>query len=262
MIRKVLLYIKYFFKSIYLDFQEYSLGRSGNDIPLEELLEKFRGKRIWNRENKRDWLIWSNNLYAPNLIIIGGFQGKSTSYFLERISSVKRIHVYEPVPTFYTQIKEIFQNQKKVTPFREAIFNGEKLTLELSGDATLNKASGRLVPDHLHSEGSVDVQSISIEKAISRILEDAENPEYSLYMNCEGSEYLILDNMLNHGKLAKSIVVQTHTTDLKSLEKLYDLRAALSRKYVPVLTADWAWDIWVRNDLVNRSVASFEQDSL
>ena len=259
---KALEYIKYFIKGIYQDIQEYSLGRSGNDLPLEELLEKFRGKRIWNRENKRDWLIWSNNLYAPNLIIIGGFQGKSTSYFLERIPAVKKIHVYEPVPTFYSQLEESYKNQKKVTAFQEAIYNGESLILELSGDATLNKASGRAIPKHLPLEGSIVVQSVSMEKAISRILKEAETPEYSLYMNCEGSEYLILDSMINQNKLAASIVVQTHTTDSRSYQKLYDLRAALSRKYVPVLTADWAWDIWVRSDLVDRSVTSFEQDSL
>jgi FkbM family methyltransferase len=206
-------------------------------------------------------LIWSKNLYAKNLIVVGGFKGKSTSLFLERIDTVTKIHVYEPVPSFFAQVIELFANSKVVTAFEEAVYDGADLTLELSGDASLIAASGRNIPSHLGGEGTIKVGSVSIERAITRILDGSEASEYSLFMNCEGSEYFILDSMLKHGRIASSIIVQTHTTNSESYEKLYDLRSSLARKYMPVFTADWAWDVWIRRDLVDRSVSSIEQDA-
>jgi hypothetical protein len=94
-------YVKYLVLKIKKDTKEYSLGRDGNNLSIESLMKEFHGKRIWNRESKRDWLIWSNELYASNLIIIGGFEGSSARIFSERVNTVKKAHIYEPVPQFY-----------------------------------------------------------------------------------------------------------------------------------------------------------------
>jgi FkbM family methyltransferase len=259
-IKSLIPYLKYSLRRIREDKQDYPLGRSGNDLSIEAVLEHFRGKKIWNRESKRDWLIWSNKLYASNLIIIGGFTGNSTEIFVDRIRSITRIHVYEPVPAFFQEVTEKIKDMKSVTAFNEAIYEGENLTLDLSGNASLITETGRLIPAHLPDGGKIEVSSVTIGNAVQRILGESEEGEYSLYVNCEGSEYLILNNMLTLEKSAKSIVFQTHTSGDQPYEKLYSLRAALAKKYVPILTADWAWDVWVRRDLVRRSPASLEQD--
>lgn len=130
----------------------------------------------------------------------------------------------------------------------------------MSGDASLVRDTGRLILGHLPKAGVIEVESISLRVAVQRILEgDAEN-EYSPFMNCEGSEYKILDEMLELGLLAKSIVFQTHISGSHPYEKLYDLRSSLTRHYIPVLTAGWGWDVWIRQDYVSRSPASLEQD--
>lgn len=30
---------------------------------------------------------------------------------------------------------------------------------------------------------------------------------------------------------------------------LYETRSKLAKKFTPIVCCDWAWDIWVRNDL-------------
>ena len=195
-------------------------------------------------------------------MIIGGFKGISTEHFLTRIKSVRKIHVYEPVPAFFTELTERIKDSKVATGFNQAIFEGENLTLDLSGDASLIRDTGRLIPDHLPKAGVIQVDSLSLRLAVERILSEGAENEYSLYMNCEGSEYQILEEMLVLGTLAKSIVFQTHISGSQPYEKLYHLRSLLAKHYIPVLTTDWAWDVWVRRDYISRSPASLEQDPL
>ncbi len=244
------------------DYNERSLGREGNDISLELLVDMFRGKRVWNQLNKRDWLIWSNSLYAPNLIIIGGYEGNSTDCFVKRIKSVKTIHVYEPVPEFFSSIQASYLRSPVVTAHNEAIYDGQVLNLDLSGDASLINLTGRSIPQNRAKNTTLSVKSITPEEAVERILNKGSDDQFSLYMNCEGSEYYILQRMLSKGIFPQSIIVQTHTTGFESYPNLYSLRASLAEKYFPIMTADWAWDVWVRNDYVKKNAASIEQDFL
>ena len=254
-------YLVFSFRRIAKDVDEYSIGRSGNDFEISYLLEHFRGKKIWNRENKRDWLIWSKQLYAPNLIIVGGFLGNSTKLFIERISNISKIHVYEPIPKHFKSIVETVGKFERVSAFNEGIYTGEKALFDISEDATLLSGTGREIPSHLIKEHVLTVDTISIKEAVARITLDNPNSAYSLYMNCEGSEYLILEQMLKLENTAQSIIVQTHTTGAESYQKLYKLRSLLAVNYIPIFTADWAWDVLIKNELVSRTPASIEQDS-
>lgn len=132
--------------------------------------------------------------------------------------------------------------------------------LDLSEDVSLLSSTGRQIPKHLHKEKTLTVETVSIKSAIDRITDSDPMAEFSLYMNCEGSEYFILEQMLELETIAESIVVQTHTTGSRSYENLYRLRPMLTEKYIPLFTADWAWDIWIRKERINRSSQSLEQD--
>jgi FkbM family methyltransferase len=253
-------YIKFSVKRTLRELQEYRMGRTGNDFEIDYLIDHFRGKRIWNREVKRDWLIWARKIYAKNLIIVGGFKGNSSRLFLQRIPTVSKIHIYEPVPKYFDLIKDAVMGSSIATVFNEGVYNGETMSLDLSDDASLLSVTGREIPNHLHRENSLTVETVSIKFAVERITNADPTSDFSLYMNCEGSEYFILKQMLDLERVAQSVVVQTHTTGSDSYKNLYLLRSLLAEKYIPLFTADWAWDVWIRKDLVLRSPASIEQD--
>jgi FkbM family methyltransferase len=253
-------YISFSVKRTLRDLQEFQMGRSGNDFDVDYLIDHFRGKKIWNREVKRDWLIWSKKIYAKNLIIVGGFKGNSSKLFLERIPTISKIHVYEPVPEYFNLINETTKGSVIATVFNEGIYNGQTMSLDLSEDASLLSITGREIPNHLRKENTLTVKTVSIKVAAERITKEDPTAAFSMYMNCEGSEYLILKEMLDLEKIADSVVVQTHTTGANSYKNLYLLRSLLAERYVPLFTADWAWDIWIRKELVLRSPASIEQD--
>jgi hypothetical protein len=96
--------------------------------------------------NKRDWLTRSNSLYAPNLIIISGYEGNSTDCFVKRIKSEKTIHVYKSVPEYFNSIQACYLRLPVVTAHNEAIHDGQVLNLDLSGDASLINLTGRSIP--------------------------------------------------------------------------------------------------------------------
>lgn len=242
--------------------KEFKLGRSGNDFEIPYLIENFRGKRIWNKVSKRDWLIWSTNLYAPNLIIVGGYKGNSARLFLERIPNIEKIHIYEPDSLHFLAIQELLSGNEKVKVHQEAIYNGDQVNLAVSDDASLIIETGREIPAHLLKKGEIKVRSVSLSTAVERIVSDQVHLNYSIYMNCEGSEYLILDQIDKLSNLPKSLIIQTHTTDDNSLIKLYGLRLKLISEYYPVLLTDFSWDIWIHKSFVSRTLKSIEQDSL
>ena len=253
-------YITFSLKRTFREVREYGIGRSGNDFEVSYLIDHFRGKKIWNREVKRDWLIWSKSIYADNLIVVGGFKGNSSRLFLERVPTISKIHIYEPVPDYFISIAESIKSSTVAIAFNEGVYNGQPMLLDLSEDASLLSITGREIPKHLHKEKSLTVDTVTIKAAIDRITDTDPLANFSLYMNCEGSEYFILEQMLDLEKIADSIVVQTHTTGSRSYEDLYRLRSILAKRYIPLFTADWAWDIWIRKERINRSPQSLEQD--
>jgi len=253
-------YIKFSVKRTLRELQEYRMGRTGNDFEVSYLIDHFRGKKLWDREVKRDWLIWSKKIYSENLIIVGGFKGNSTKLFLEKVPTIEKIHVYEPVPEYFNLIKEAIAGSTITTVFNEGIFNGQTMSLDLSEDSSLLSITGREMPSHLNTENTLTVETISIKLAVERITDADPQASFSLYMNCEGSEYLILKEMLDLEQIAESVVVQTHTTGSNSYKNLYLLRSILAERYIPIFTADWAWDIWIRKELVLGSPASIEQN--
>lgn len=245
-----------------LRINEYKLGRYANNFEIPVLIEKFRGKRIWNLVSKRDWLIWSANLYSSNLIIIGGYKGNSGKLFLERVESIKKIHIYEPDTLHFLKIQELLSENENVQIFQEAIYDGSEVHLAVSDDASLLTETGRDIPAHLLKKEEIKVSSVPLSKAVERIDSGQTHFNYSLYMNCEGSEYLILDEIHKISNLPKSIIVQTHTTDDASMEKLYKLRLNLISEYYPLLATDFSWDVWIHKSFVNRTLKSIEQDPL
>lgn len=78
-------------------------------------------------------------------------------------------------------------------------------------------------------------------------------------MNCEGFEYLIIGEILKSGTLPQTIISQMHTVGENPVQKLYETCSKLSESFTPIICCDWAWDIWIRNDLITISAETSER---
>jgi FkbM family methyltransferase len=253
----------YFLKNSWEIRTQLKIQKRPNSLSIDELVDNFRGIRVWNHISRFDWVLYSQNLYAENLILIGGHRGKSVSQLLQKIPSLARIHVYEPIKDYADEIAENVLDPR-VLVWREAIFNGEELTMSVGGDGSLIDATERPLPPRIALEYRMNVRSVKLSEAVARIQLENQSSHfsYTLFMNCEGSEYEVLSAIDSLEVQPKSIFVQNHTATKNPFVNLFRLRMRLSEFYYPLVCTNWAWDIWVRNDYISKTIGELEQDPL
>jgi len=228
------------------------------NISLESIILKLRGKEIWRQCVPLDWVIHCNELWSRDALIIGGHLGDSSSKLMTKVAKLQKIHIYEPIPDFFGKLCNRFAGQPNVKVFNLAITNLQgPITMKVCGDSTLASQTGRALPRDASTEREELVcQGVTLSDAL---LEFKNIGETSILMNCEGSEYAILDSIKSLPVKPFSIFFQTHTTDSNSFERLYKARAEISHFYLPIVCEDWAWDVWLRKDASPLSALEIER---
>lgn len=72
-----------------------------NNLSLEEISRKLRGKAVWTKVAKHDWPIYSK-VYSDRVVQIGGDTGNLAKRILDSYSEISAMHVYEPDPIFFS----------------------------------------------------------------------------------------------------------------------------------------------------------------
>jgi FkbM family methyltransferase len=228
-------------------------------VSLKSLILKVRGKEIWRQVVPLDWIIHCEAIWSCDAIIIGGHLGDSTDKLKSHVPKLKRIYVYEPIPEFFEKLKARFQDNLDIHLRNFAIVKtAGPITMDVFDDSTLARQTSRSLPQGNQTR-SVEMicQGINLKDA----LQEVENiRETSILMNCEGSEYEILESLKNLPEKPFSILFQTHTTDENSYQKLYETRAQIAQDYIPIICEDWAWDIWLRKDVVPLNAIQIERN--
>jgi len=229
-----------------------------SEYSLRDLEIKFRGKNVWNEIVPFDFLIWQGCLWAENVVLVGGFNGQSSSILLDRVPHIKVLQVYEPIPKFYLACKEKlhgFGNRAHL--YNEAVFDRQsEVKMEVASDWSMVSETSREIKDQFATTEEIVVRSVNWQTVIDRL---PVSEEFSLFMNCEGSEYTIIRSLLASARLPKTIISQTHTTGPRSYQLLYEMRADLCKFYSPLFSADWAWDVWIRKDITSLSAEESER---
>ena len=209
---------------------------------VDELTTLLDGRNLMPIIAPEDWPIWVNVLHGKSVVIIGGYVGIATRRVTERVSQLEELHVYEPVPKFAEQNKNI---DERVTVFNEAIWEDNKdITMQVNGDHSYTGDSNRIVLDKKITFEEMTVASISVAQMVSRI---TNINDYSIIMNCEGAEYTIIRDLMSQTHTPKSILFQSHELKDGTLLQLYTTRLLLAESgYFPVLNLNLAWDIWTK----------------
>ena len=216
---------------------------------LEEMVRKLRGKAVWSQVAKRDWPIYSN-IYADQVVQIGGYTGNLAKRILDSHIEIRNMHVYEPDPKFCTASHDLLRKYVEtgvVTVFNEAVYKSDgRDKLVSAGDWSTLKKTSRNIESEGFEISEIEVVTVSVQTVIDRL--DSLR-DFTLVMNCEGSEYLIIEDILKSKMLPATVISQMHTIGEKPIKTLYEIRSKLAEKFTPIVCCDWAWDIWVRNDL-------------
>lgn len=208
---------------------------------MQSLKSFYDPCRLFGLLCENDWPLYQNFLYSENLVIIGGYRGNNLNRFLSK--NLKVIHIYEPLQQFASQIKS---SDHRVTIYQEAVGQspGHMAFFIAEDYSCFSHLERKELPRKLE-ETIVPVVDIS---TVSARLSGA----WTLFMNCEGSEYEIIDNLFRYIKLGKvspphSIIFQSHKIGDFPFATLLATRQQLATYYTNLLTFDWAWDVWTFN---------------
>ena len=211
-------------------------------VKINDLVNKFSGKRILQLLAPNDEPLWESCLHKTQLVIIGGFDGTAIKRALIDVPKIKNIHVYEPVKKFYKKIKDI---DKKVKVFNEAVWTKKgSVEINVANDHSFIRSVNRLKVKKIET-----VEVVSTVNA-SHVVKRLNRKDFLPFLNCEGAEYSIIKSFLKLKHKPKTIIFQSHEVQ-DSLLKLIGLRLLLAKSdYIPVLCHDYAWDIWVQKSLI------------
>lgn len=217
-------------------------------VSLERLILDFRGKSVRARIGQRDLPLFHPSLHSKCVLFIGGHKGRMPGALLHSVPSIELMDIYEPLPEFAEQIEATFSKEVlagRVRVFQEAIVaSGQTVEMLRAGDHSAVDGIGRNLTGLVM--GYSTCLAVQLESAVGRM-----GPVWSLIMNCEGSEYSVIEQLGRFGTdlLPTSIIVQFHVNEPDPFGSLYKARMSLTRHFTPITTCDFAWDIWIRNDL-------------
>lgn len=170
---------------------------------------------------------------------VGGYKGD----FSDLIYSKFRCYIYcfEPVKSFYEDIKHRFEGNDKIVIENLALSNRTKLsTIFLEEDGS-----------SLYRDGNSNKETIK-EKDISEFLIENNIDNISLLkLNIEGAEYDLLEHMIESKDIekVKYLQVQFHDVEDDSYSRMQNIWSELSRTHELMWSyRPFVWESWKRKE--------------
>ena len=205
-------------------------------MTLDELKQfaQENGERFW-RDAGAHWLNDNFDLQAFNRVIeVGGYLGEWTDYIHTRYQCF--VDTYEPVKEFAESMATRFSNRSKI----EVI------------NAGLERSAGE-VRIAVMNDGSSLYNGYPDQGEFAKMLDAAEVVSKNhvvdlLALNCEGSEYNILDRLIETGDITKvrQLLVQFHVIHRDAEERRSAIRDNLSKTHSEGMSYPFTWEMWSR----------------
>ncbi len=190
---------------------------------------------------------WNQRIYNSvpplsngNIAIFGGYLGASTEAWLKHLPNAN-VHVFEPVGTFASQIKDRLGQENVVVHQFGIASHDQPRFFQIAGDATFLGEIGRKVPPG-NIQQTVEVQF----KDVSLLRNLLPQRIDVLEINIEGGEFELLDLLFekNLMDLFDRVFVQFHDVGEDTNLLLEKARKALSATHKQVWSYELVWEMW------------------
>lgn len=205
---------------------------------------RFVQKRLFPTDFDREYLRWledrgertlryNYNLNSGSLVWdVGGYKGEFAKDIHCKYSSA--VHVFEPFPSFYQEIKDAFKINEHVKVFNFGLSGqNKKLEFGISDNATSAFVKGNTI--------SLDVRDASeVYKELSVSKIDL------MKINIEGGEYELIQKMFDSGMInhVGSLQIQFHNF-VPNAETLYEkAQEQLSKTHKRTWCYKFIWENW------------------
>ncbi len=188
----------------------------------------------WHANPENEWKRYEYDLNQDSLVVeVGGYKGQWTTEIFAMHQP--NIIVFEPVPHQYELIKRKVQNNPKIKVYPYGLWNSNvSLKLAIHGDHSSlfqKYDESKLLPFIKASEFFSDTKEIDL-----------------MSLNCEGSEYDLIDHFIDSGLIhkIKNLQIQFHDFVPNAQKRMKTAREKISRTHVPTYAYDFVWDNWER----------------
>lgn len=209
------------------------LGLSGAADKLH-VSERNRLKKEFAERDAREMLKTSFPLDRSSIAIdVGGYMGDWASDIYSRYRC--RVIVLEPVPTFCDHLRQRFEKNLDIKIIQAGLgahTREENISLQADGTSFIRASNIKQT-----------VKMLSAAELFAN--EKLENVDL-MKINIEGSEYELLRHLVDAKLITRvrNVLVQFHDLSAESVDRMRELRAALSATHKPLFQYDFVWEAW------------------
>jgi FkbM family methyltransferase len=208
---------------------------------LSKLLKKImplskQEKRVmpWWKINGDETLRKEYDLDEDSVVFdMGGYEGKWSRDIFAKYAC--RIYIFEPVPEYFSNIRSIFLNNRKVEVFNYGLDKDNKNEqISLLGDSSsIFKRGGKQI-------------NIKLVKAADFLAEKMINKIDLIKINIEGGEYDLLEHLIGSGFIRNinDIQVQFHDFIPQAEERMHNIQSKLKETHYLTYQYPFVWENW------------------
>jgi FkbM family methyltransferase len=183
-------------------------------------------------------MLWSDIPVSSDTVVVdaGGFEGSWTKEMLMRYGC--RALILEPVPDYARHLRDLFGRNDRVEVVQGALFGHD-------GEAAIGvgaESSGVFLGT---ADSTVTVPLLDV----ARVFRERNLTEVAcLKLNVEGSEYDILDRLIEAGLMrqVRSLVVQFHQNVPNHAARRAAIQRSLALTHEKRFDFAFVWECWIR----------------
>lgn len=194
---------------------------------------------LWIKQNGDNTLRLDYPITETSIVFdLGGYKGDWAQKIYDKYNC--NVFVFEPVKSYYENIKQRFCNDNKIKIFPFGIGIENKKTF-----INIAKDSSSIINTNLIGE----VEEIHIKSIFDFLYDEKINNVDLIKINIEGAEFELLEDVTKCKKatMFSNIQVQFHQFVLDSHERREKIRTELSKTHKLTYDFEFIWENWQKN---------------
>ena len=197
---------------------------------------KTRSRFFWNLRKGDNTITLNHELNTESIVFdIGAYEGNFTQKVYEKFNCY--VYAFEPLPEKYKFLVNKFENFSKISIYSFGLYDKN-----MTADISLYDAGSSLF---IRPEASPSLK-INLKSFDNFLVDNGINKVDYLYMNIEGSEYKLLNHIIETGNIKKigylQIQFHNYIKDAKKLRK--KIRSELKTTHQQEFNYPFIWEGW------------------
>jgi len=188
----------------------------------------------WFNDKGDDKYRYNYPLNENSLVFdVGGYEGNFSEKIYKKYNC--EIFIFEPIKKYYDELIEKYKNFKKIKIFNFGLSNiNSSSRIYHSGDSS---SIFKITENY---------EDILLKNFSDFLIENQINQIDLLKLNIEGSEFEVIENIIENKLLSKiiNLQVQFHSFVTNSTERRNKIREFLKKTHVETFCYEFVWENW------------------